>query len=96
MATKSKLEQAVESNAANLNAAQRELVMSQFSVYKQNAARIAQISMQLETLNTEQATTLQEVREKQSARASLAYEHGQLSTANSKIATELFGLLKED
>jgi len=96
MATKSKLEQAVEQRAADLNDAQRELVMSQFSVYKKNAARISQINDQLDAVNARTVTTRDEVREKQAFRASLTYEQTQLTTANSKIAAELFVFLKEE
>ena len=96
MATKSKLEQAVENRAADLNEAQRELVLSQFSTYKKNAARIAQISDELRAVNARGTVTRDEVRAKQADRASLAYEQNQLSTASSKIAADLFGFLKEE
>lgn len=96
MATKSKLEQAVERQAALLNEAQREIVLSQLSVYKQNAARMAKISDELVAVNARATVTRDELRAKQSDRASLVYEQNQLSTANSKIATDLFNFLKED
>ena len=96
MATKSKLEQAVEQRAADLNDAQRELVMSQLSAYKTNAARLSQIKSQLDAVNAKGVTTREEVREKQAFRASLTYEQAQLSTANAKIAAELFVFLKEE
>ena len=92
---KSKLEQAVERRAGDLNDAQRELVMSQLSTYKRNSTRLSQIESELDSLNAMTATTREEVRVKQAQRASLSYEHNQIATANSKIATDLFGLMKE-
>ena len=96
MATKSKLEQAVEQQAADLNDAQRELVKSQLSAYKINAARLSQIKSQLDAVNAKSVATRDEVREKQAYRASLTYEQAQLSAANAKIAAELFVFLKEE
>ena len=96
MATKSKLEQAVEKRAASLNEAQREIVLSQLSVYKQNSARLAKISDELVAVNARTTVTRDEVRMKQSDRASLAYEQNQLSIANSKIAFDLFNFMEED
>jgi len=93
--TKSKLELAVERHVCQLGEAQRELVMSQFSTYKQNRSRLADIYERLKSIDSIQAVTLDEVRYKQAQRASLSYEHNQLSTANSKIAAELFKFLEE-
>ena len=93
--TKSKLELAIESHASQLGDAQRELVMSQFSVYKSNKARLSEIGEQLRAVDSMRATTLDEVRLKQANRASLSYEHNQLSTSNSQIAAELFKFLEE-
>lgn len=95
MATKSKLEQAVERQMGNLNDAQKELVKSQLSVYRRNDARLAQIEAEIRKVEATAATTRAEVREKQAARAALSYEHGQLSTANSRIASDLFDFLEE-
>lgn len=95
MATKSKLEQAVERQIENLNDAQRELVKSQLSVYKRNSARLAQVEAELNAWNSRRAVTTEEVRVKQSQRATLSHEINQLSTANSRIAAELFDFLKE-
>lgn len=95
MATKSKLEQAIESQTAGLNEAQRELVMSQFAVYKRNQARLAFIESEMDTVNSVSTATRDEVRSKQAYRASLSYEHSQLTTANSKIAADLFEFMKE-
>lgn len=95
MATKSKLEQAVEKRAASLNEAQRELVLSQLAVYKRNNARLAQVESELNAWNSRKCVTTEEVRVKQSQRATLSHEINQLSTANSKIAAELFDFMKE-
>lgn len=93
VATKTKLEQAIEERASTLNDAQRELVMSQFSTYKRNRARMAEIDSQLKILNSMHTATREEVRMKQAERSTLSYEHNQLATANSKIAAELFDQL---
>ena len=93
MATKSKLEQAVEEQIASLNGAQRELVMFQLSVYKRNNARLSQIESELAAVNARRTETREDVRMKQAERSALTYEHGQLSTANSRIAGELFDFL---
>ena len=88
--TKSKLELAVEQHAESLNAAQRELVMSQFATYKRNRAQMADIDSKLKMVNAMTTTTREELRAKQSERSTLSYEYNQLATANSKIAAELF------
>jgi len=95
MATKSKLEQAVEARASSLNEAQRELVMSQLAVYKKNIARLTFIESEIDTINSIPTASREEVRSKQAYRASLSYEHNQLTTANSKIAADLFEFMKE-
>ena len=95
MATRSKLEQAVERQIGNLNEAQRELVRSQLSVYRRNDARLAHIEAEIRRVDSEVTPTRDGVREKQAKRASLSYEHNQLSTANSKIAADLFDFLEE-
>lgn len=94
MATKSKLEQAVEKQASSLNDAQRELVMSQFSVYKRNKARLAEIDAKLSLMGSKAISNIDELRFSQTQRSSLAYEKNQLETANSQIATELFNYLE--
>ena len=93
MATKSKLEQAVEAMMDSLNPAQRELVRSQLSEYRQNKARMARIDAQLVALEPRNAHSINEVRLQQAQRASLSYERSQLAIANSRIATELSELL---
>jgi hypothetical protein len=95
LATKSKLEQAVERHAGKLNEAQGELVRAQFSTYRKNLERLSRLEDELKSVNALQPTTREEVRAKQAQRASLTYEQGQLSTANAKIASELFGFLEE-
>ena len=95
MATKSKLEQAVERQSESLNDAQRELVRSQFAIYKKNKERLAWIESRLDAVNSRPAASLEEVRRKQAERSTLAYEHNQLSTANSRIASELIDFFKE-
>jgi len=93
--TKSKLEQAVESRVRNLNDAQRELALSQFSAYKKNRARLADIESQLDVLDARAPSSVEEVRFRQSQRSALAYEKAHLLTANSRIAAELFRFMEE-
>ena len=88
--TKSKLEQAVERQAACLSDAQRELVMSQFSTYKRNRARMSQIEERMKALDAGRASGAEDARLRQSERASLSYEHGQLAATNNGIAAKLF------
>ena len=95
MATKSKLEQAVEEKAAGLNDARKEIVMSQLSAYRKNLARLSDVEAELKAVGAMRTATLDEVRRKQAMRSALAYEHNQLSTSNSKIASDLFGFLEE-
>ena len=92
---KSKLELAIERHVDVLNDAQRELVLSQFSIYKQNKARLADIKSEMDRADSRQATTLDEVRAKQTTRSTLSYEYNQLATANSRIASDLFKFLEE-
>ena len=95
MATKTKLEQAVEEQASSLNDARRELVLSQFSIYKRNRARMFEIESSLKMISARQTSTGDEVKVKHAERSSLSYEYNQLATANSRIASELFDLLGE-
>ena len=95
MATKTKLEQAVEEQASSLNDARREIVLSQFSTYKRNKARMLEIDSSLKMLAAKTTSTGDEAREKHAERSSLSYEYTQLATANSRIASELFDLLGE-
>ena len=48
MAKKSALEQAVRTQAQNLDPAQREFVLAEFGTYQWNAAHIAELEKQLE------------------------------------------------
>ena len=94
--TKTNLEQAVRKQADSFNDAQREIVLSQFAVYMQNKGRLAEIKSQLVMLGSKPPATLDEVKFVQSQRAALVYEQNQLSTANSRIASDLFNQLKEE
>ncbi|MBQ9005973.1 MAG: hypothetical protein IJ092_06335 [Atopobiaceae bacterium] len=91
---KSKLERAVEDGMEGLSEAQRELVRSQLSVYRRNAARLAQVESELNAWNARPAATLEEVRVKQSQRATLSHEINQLSTANAEISEKLFRFME--
>lgn len=93
MATKSKLEQAVEKKAASFDDAQREIALSQLSSFKQNKQRIADLKSQISVIDATKTNTVDEVRLKQSQRASIAFEKGQLEVANSKIAADLFNMM---
>jgi len=93
---KTKLEQAVEQRAASMNEAQRAIVLAQLAEYRKNKSRLAEIADKISALNSKPATTRDEVRLKQSERSALAYEHGQLSTANSRISADLFGILGDE
>lgn len=93
--TKSKLEKAVEERAGQLGKAQRELVLAQFAAFKRNKQRIGTLDDMLSALNARPTGTLDEVRAKQAERSALAYEHAQLTAANSRISAELFEFLKE-
>lgn len=96
MATKTNLEQAIRKQANNLNDAQREIVLSQFGVFKQNKERLSEIKSQLAMLGKKPPATLDEVKFIQSQRAALVYEQNQLTTANNQIASSLFEQLEED
>lgn len=94
MATKSKLERAVDAQADSLSEAQKEIVFSQLSIYRQNNARMSDIKALLESVDTRGAATLDEVRAKQAQRSTLSYEYNQIATANSRIAADLFSFLE--
>lgn len=95
MASKTKLELAVERHASALNDAQRELVMTQLSTYRRNLARLSQLESELAALDAKQAVDREGVRVKQAQRAVIASEHSQLAQANSRIAVDINELLKE-
>lgn len=95
MATKSKLEQAVEARAGELNDAQRELVKTQLASFKRNRDRMNAIADRLRTLDSTSYATMDEMRARQSERMSLAYEYNQLATANSDISEKLFGFMEK-
>ena len=88
MPTKTKLEQAVETQAKNLDPAQKELVMSQFSTYKWNRMRIREIE---DMLNV---ATLAKKPIDPKLRKQLMTERHQLTTDNVSISSKLFMQLK--
>ena len=94
--SKSKLDKAVADRADELDPAQRELVMSQFSEYKRNKTRIYDINEKLKVVDSTQTVTLEEVRLKQAERSALTYELNQLSVANSRISSDLFQQLGKE
>lgn len=95
MASKSKLEQAVEERTSSFNEAQRELVMKQLSTYRRNCARMADIDSRLRAIDARQPVTREEMRVKQAERSTLSYEYNQIATANSRISAELFSQLED-
>lgn len=95
MATKSKLEQAVEECSAGMNDAQREIVKSQLSEYRRNSARLERIDDELKAVNARATVTLEELRAKQAERSALSYEYHQLATANAEIADKLYKFMEE-
>lgn len=96
MATKSKLEQAVEKQASSLNDAQREIVLAQFSTYKRNKVRISQIEDTLSLVNMQPALMPEKAQVLLAQRASLVSERSQLVEANNEIAASLFTQLGGD
>ena len=96
MGTKSKLERAVEEKAGTLNDAQKEVVMSQLSAYRHIKSQSYEVSDKLDALSATPAASHEEAKLKMADRMNLAYEYNQLSTACSKIASELFSLLDDD
>lgn len=96
MATKSKLEQAVEKQASCLNNAQRHLVMSQFSDYKDNKARISEIDDRLGMMDVQILANPEQEKLKLAQRSNLISERSQLKEANASIAAKLFAQLGND
>ena len=95
VATKTKLEKAIEAQVDSLSAAQRELVLSQFSIYKRNRTRLTELDSALKAISLMKTTTLEELRCKQAERSALTYEYSQLATTNSRISRELFEFLEQ-
>lgn len=93
MATKSKLERAVEEQASKLNDARKELVMSQLSAYRQNEKRMARISESLSLMDSQARSSIDVAATLAKPQAALAAERAQLSAANSEIASKLFDQL---
>ena len=96
LATKSKLEQAVEKQASCLNDAQRHLVMSQFSDYKENKARISEIDDRIEMMDVQVLANPELEKLKLAQRSTLVSERNQLKEANAAIAAKLFPQLGDD
>lgn len=96
LATKSKLEQAVEKQASCLNNAQRHLVMSQFSDYKDNKARISEIDDRLGMMDVQILANPEQEKLKLAQRSNLISERSQLKEANASIAAKLFAQLGND
>lgn len=95
MATKSKLEQAVEKQAEGLNDVQRRLVMSQFSDFKRNKARIAEIDDKVGALDVQMLANPEQEKLRLAQRATLVSERSHLVEANNGIAANLFDQLGE-
>lgn len=90
---RSKLDLAIERESERLNDAQREIVKSQYSVYKRNRLRISEITEKLAAMDVIQPLSRDTARSRHEERASLNYELNQLSTANSRISSELFTMI---
>ena len=69
-----------------MDPAQRELMLSQFALYKKNRIRIREIE------DRQAAMAASPVSDK-SERAALSIEHNQLSMANSRIFRDIYELL---
>ena len=95
VATKSKLEQAVERQAENLNDVQRRLVMSQFSDFKRNKARMAEIDDRVGMMDVQMLANPEQEKLRLAQRQNLIDERGHLAEANVKIAANLFAQLSE-
>lgn len=95
MATKSKLERAVEERAKSLNDAQRELLLSQFKTYKENKARIGLLENRIGVLDVQNLANPEKEKLRLAERAALVSERSQLTEVNDGIAANLFNHLKE-
>ena len=90
MATKSKLERAVEDGAGRLNDAQREIVLSQLRDYKRNRARIDVIDSTLSSMDKLPVAGVDGARVSLAQRTALVAERGKLAEANNAISSRLF------
>ena len=95
MATKSKLEQAVETQIEGMNDAQRELMKSQLSNYRKSKSLMAKIEDEISVLNAKPTATREDLRLKQTVRAAMTHEYSQLSIASNEIASTLFDKLED-
>lgn len=94
MATKTKLEQAVEAQAKELSAAERELVMAQLSTYMWNKRRMGEIEDQIKLIALKPADEPKNIKAQVSLRKQLMSERHQLTTENISITTKLLMKLK--
>lgn len=90
MATKSKLERAVERQAATLNDAQKELILSQFAIYKRSKARIADVENKIAVIDMQKSLVPEKAKMQLAQRASLVSERSLLVEGNNEIAAKLF------
>ncbi len=90
MATKSKLERAVEKQAATLNEAQKELILAQFSIYKRGKAKIAEVENKIAVIDMQKSLVPEKAKMQLAQRASLVSERSLLVEANNEIAAKLF------
>ena len=95
VATKSKLEQAVEKQVECLNDVQKHLVMSQFSDFKRNKARIAEIDDKVGMTDVQMLANPEQEKLRLAQRATLVSERNQLVETNNGIAANLFAQLSE-
>lgn len=95
MATKSKLERAVEERAKTLNDAQRGILLSQFNTYRENKAKIAELEGRIGMLDVQNLANPDKEKMRLAKRSSLVMEKVQLVEVNDKIAANLFKQLKE-
>lgn len=95
MPSKSKLELAVEEQVKSLNAAQREIVLSQFKAYKRNKARIAEIASKISAIDVQTLANPGTNPVEIAKRTSLVSEMSKLEEVNNNIAAKLFSQLKD-
>lgn len=94
VATKSKLERAVEDGASKMNDAQREIVMSQFRDYKRNKARISEIDGEI-SAQVHFPAGSDAMKAQLARKMSLDNERALLVKANNEIAAKLFEQLAD-
>jgi hypothetical protein len=87
---KTKLERAVETQASELNDAQRELVLSQYRDYKRNRERISRIDETLKMIDLQPVVGPDGAKVHLASRMQLADERSRLMEVNNGIAAKLF------